>query len=95
MREPSFAESSKTTSDATRRAAFVVKSNVPRVPVPEVAVTKFSSTTLPVGVDELVVERRLEGVRRSGDAERARDLLERERRLDEDRGVWSSKSARV
>ena len=26
---------------------FVVKSNVPRVPVPEVAVTKFSSTTLP------------------------------------------------
>jgi hypothetical protein len=63
----------------------VVNSNGPAVPVPEVAVTKFSSDHVAVGVVDLVVERRLERVRRAACAVRARHLGERERRLDEDR----------
>ena len=47
-KEPSSAEVSKTTRVAGSSTAFVVKSNVPRVPVPEVAVTKCVSTTFPV-----------------------------------------------
>jgi len=45
--DPSSAEGSNTTSLLIESKFPVVKSKVPRVPVPEVAVTKFSSTTLP------------------------------------------------
>ena len=49
--EPSSADRSKTMSEPIPSNGIsyssVVKSNVPRVPVPEVAVTKFSSTMSP------------------------------------------------
>src|SRR5262245_46619829 len=47
IRDPSSAEFSYTTRVAASSKSCVVKSNVPRVPVPEVAVTKFLSTTFP------------------------------------------------
>ena len=50
---------------------------------------------LPVGAAELVLERRLERVRRAGDMDRAGDRLARERRLDEDRRRLRPRSRRA
>ena len=48
IREPSFAELSKTISVPSPSSSNgTVNSKVPRVPVPEVAVTKFSAMTRP------------------------------------------------
>ena len=73
--EPSSADSSKTRSAPSCGASTengTLKSNVPRVPEPDVAVTKFLREHLAGCVLELVVERRLEGVRGAGGVQRAR-----------------------
>ena len=85
IREPSSAESSKTTqrSDVVEVAGREVE-RPPRAGARgrghEVLVDD-----VPVVVEHLVVEVRLERVRGARRAERARHLLERKRRLDEDR----------
>ena len=63
---------------------FRVVAYVPRVPLPEVAVTKCVVEHGAVGRDQLGREGRLVVVRGAGQPHRARDGVERERRLDED-----------
>ena len=85
---PFSAEASKQTSLPAGGAAGEredSKEKVPRVPLPEVAVTVPPASRRPAESDSLRLEGRLEDVGRAGDLEGARHHVERRRALDEDR----------